>query len=189
MKKKVKSTPIGIFFMIVLSIMLFFGAVNLVWYITVNKPYNEYIGVVDEFDSGNVPSLSSSIRYEKVIDGYRYAVKKPTYLDFSGCLIVSYEELPEIKINPETNEVLGSNGLYIALYIWPGMWGNYEYGVMFDDEYCGIFEQIMLDEDLVYLPSNIYDTEGNEKREKLLNDNLQEIEQMFNSAKDLWKLK
>ncbi len=166
-----------------LVVALFFILLNLFWIATVAVPYAGYINMVEEQRDQIEPDR---VNYIKEIDGYILEVKKPGYLDFDSFLSVHNKDFQTIEIDSETGEIIGSSGLSIYLYIWPDLWGNYEYGVFFDDEAEDVFEQIMITSDIVYLPKDPNNIEHNTVREQLLEDNYDVVSEMMQIAKDVW---
>lgn len=73
----------------------------------------------------------------------------------------------------------------ISVYIWPDLWGDYQYGVFFYDEKEEIFEQIYVDKDINYIPNNPDNDEFNKYIQELITDNYEEIKSMIASASDL----
>lgn len=187
MKNKTKPSHYKIYVTIILFLLLFFGAINLIWYTSVKIPYDQYVKAFSNSDFIESSQQHSSDKYSKIIGEYKYTVARPEYLDFSGYLSVSYSEPPKVELDPETFKVVGSNGLYISVYIWPDIFGDYKYGVMFDDEYQNIFEQITISDNVTYLPDE-KGTNISETAQRLLDDNRIEIKDMLHNAVELWKL-
>ncbi len=174
---------------IVVVLILFFivALISFKWYVSVGTPYKQYLNAFDGDYYSVKSESSSSQKFEKIIGKYRYTVAKPKFLDFTGYLTVSYLELPKVEIDPKSSEVIGSNGLYISVYIWTDVSGRYKYGVMFDDEYQGIFEQITINKNAAYLPDE-RNLELSEKAQQHLKENNAEIKEMLKNAIELWEL-
>ena len=171
---------------LLIVILALFAGINLFWLLTTKLPYDGYINkvelVYDETDE-------EVFFYQKNIDGYCYTVNPPEYLAYGGFLSVGTEEGYVAEINDE-GEVISSNGLDVSLYIWPGLFGNIEYGVFFLDEGKGVFEQVEVDGNLNYIPDK-----GNEENEEftqyiesLIQENKDEIKHMMEGAGKLWGL-
>lgn len=95
-------------------------------------------------------------------EGYNYNVKKPRYLSFkSGNLGVS------------TND---GNGLII----WPRPFGEYKYGVIITVD--NVSYQIYITENLEVVD------EDNETNKKIINDNKEIVESLFEKAHQKWDL-
>lgn len=175
---------------IVASIIVFiFAVINLSWLLLVKVPYNRYAGKLEIiYDEDYGEEGEPGIRYQKEIDGYKYDSSMPDYLCFSGVLSVG--SIDGSVVNMDGNgEIVGSNGLDITIFIWPGVFGKCEYGVDFYDEAADIWEQVMIDSDINYLPEDKGNVEVIEYIEGLISENYEEINKMLTGAKQLWDLK
>lgn len=168
-------------------IVFIFAVINLSWLLLVKVPYNRYAGkleIIYDEDYGEEPG----IRYQKEIDGYKYDSTMPDYLSYSGFLSVGRAEGHVVNMDDD-GDILSSSGLDITVFIWPSVFGKCEYGVDFYDEAANIWEQVMIDSDINYLPEDKGNVEVNEYIEGLISDNYEEINKMVTGAKQLWDLK
>ena len=160
-------------------IVIIFTVINLIWYLGVDRQYNKFCNKLVEVSDSN------GRYYEKISNGYHYKIKRPSYMDFGGFLMIEDEEGSWVEYN-SAGEPINSNGLCIALYIWPDIFGNYKYGVSFDDEIQDIFLQAIIDENLNFIPYDLNNTEFNTIKEMLINENKDEILALIDNAKTMW---
>lgn len=181
--KKNNSTlkKLGILFALILII---FGLVNVVWFFGYKNIYNEFSKKMDvtydEIDS-------SIMRYTKIEGDLSFYLKMPSYLGSGGFLSVGSTQGYTSYIDEDGN-VVGSNGMYITLYIWPQMGSGYKVGVDFYDEFADIWEQVYIDAELNLLNTDNYDDLYIEELEELIQQNSEYIRALINAAEDLWDL-
>lgn len=164
------------------AILLVYGCISLFWVLSMKLPYDKYSSKLDTIVEGGI------ISYQKDIDGYCYGLSKPGYLDFNSFLSVGKTGGLVVDVD-EDGEIISSGGMDVTLFIWPDLWGNYEYGVFFQDPINDIWEQILIDGNINYLPKDSGNTEVNEYVLGLISENYNEIEIMMNGAKKVWGIK
>ncbi len=163
---------------IILSI---FAGINLFWLLIKALPDYGYANKVDKTDT------ALGTMYTKKIGKYEYRVDKATYLGYDGFLSVG----EPYELYYDNGSIIDSSGLNIRLFIWPKVTGRYEYGVFFIDEVKDISTQIYIDKNtkfIPYKPETLEYNEYNEKAEKLINENYDDIKAKMDGAKELWGL-
>lgn len=159
-----------------IAILLIFAGINGFWLFAKKIPYDRYL---DKMEDGT---------NKRVEDGYSYIVKKLPYLGYGGFLAVSKEEGIETSYN-ETQEETDEPEMDVALYIWPGLFGKCEYGVIMNDGLDeGIFEQIMIDKDLNHIPYG-KDEDYNRDKQELVEKYHDEISELMERADKMWDIR
>lgn len=135
--------------------ILGFVILNLSWLLITTIKYNKYVKVVPKNEDG-LYVLSKD-------DGYRYYVKKPNYLHYTGNLTVRNREKREL------------------LVIWPLISGGYKYGFRLQED--GKAFEIYVDENMnpIY-KDDIYSAQ-------IFEEHKAKLETLFSKADELWNLK
>lgn len=163
-------------------ILIIFGLVNVVWFFGYKNIYNEFSKKMDV----TYDEIDSSIkRYTKIEGDLSFYLKMPSYLGSGGFLSVGSTQGYTSYVDEDSN-VVGSNGMYITLYIWPQMGSGYKVGVDFYDEFADIWEQVYIDGELNLLNTDNYDDLYIEELEELIQQNSEYIRVLINAAEDLW---
>lgn len=165
-------------------ILIAFAAINGVWYFGYKSTYNQLSQKldkqIDEIDG-------TTIHYNKVVDEYIFSLKMPSYLGEGGFLSVGNKEGIVTEMDSKNN-VIGSNGLYVSLYIWPQYWGKYKMGVDFYDEAAEIWEQVYIDSDLNIISAETLESKQVEYLQSLISENQEEIQNLIEAAENLWDI-
>ena len=164
-----------------LSIFLVFATINLVWLFGIELRYNKYCNKLEKTE------ILGSVSYQKIIGDYIYSVNKPKYMDFTGYLTVGDKNGSFITVDAD-GEIIDDSGLYIELNIIPNVLGQYRYRLWFYDEANGLDAFIFIDDNFNYIPSERATEEMKAATSKLVEDNLNEIKSLRNSAEALWDL-
>ena len=129
-------SPIKKLGILAITILLVFASINLFWIFSTYIPYNNFAAKMDRIEEGD----GEYVYYEKTLDGFSFHLSPPNYLDFSSFLALSREE-GHIVTYDSSGNIDSTNGIGISLFIWPDVFGNFEYGVFFVDEANDIWEQ------------------------------------------------
>ncbi len=182
MKKERKqlsaSKKLGLLFSVIFLVVTI---INMFWLIGVSLPYNKFCSKLDKYEE------NENVYYEKIIGDYRYSAKVPGYMDFTGYLIVGNKEGVWVSID-ENGDIAETSGLYIELNIIPNIFGNNKYRLWFSDEKNGIDSFVFIDENYNYLPSKTATEKTILTKTKLVEDNIDDIKNLMNSAKTLWDI-
>lgn len=139
-----------------LVLALIFLGINIFWMITMYIPYCGY-------------------SEESTNEKYGYKVSKTTYLGYDDFLRVAVEVSSATK------------GIAIfGIYIYPNIWGDYEYYVSCNEGNATFMFEITEQGD--FIPYDENDTEFNEKAQQILKDKNAEIMEFMKAAKDQWGL-
>ncbi|MEG2051273.1 MAG: hypothetical protein RR012_03110 [Oscillospiraceae bacterium] len=104
---------------ILLSVLIVFLIINIIWGLYVYFKYNPFQKSVEEH--------TKTVGHSYVCDGYTYSVKKPSYLSLTGNLAIT----PVLNLTTEGLRV-GNDGITpftgesIDVIIWPKLFGGYE---------------------------------------------------------------
>lgn len=165
-----------------------FTAINLFWIFSTYIPYTRFTENMDRIETKDGDEVIS-VNYEKIVDGCRLYVAVPDYLDFSGHLSATAEEPYEITQDNDGN-ILSTNGPGVTVYIWPSVFGNYEFGVFVVDDMTDLFMQVYVDENLNYIP--VKEMKNNDENtafvEKALAENHEKAEKLMNTATEFWNI-
>ena len=145
---------------ILISAVLLFCVINVVWYLIRAAKYNGFSAGMEEssFSTFVVPQYT----YEDD-ENFTYSVFYPGYLHLSGNLFVGFP--PADDNNPYTN----------ALIIWPLITGGYKYGVLlYEDD---VQYQIYVDEN----GNAVY-----EEDRRIVSEHAREISILLEKAKEKW---
>ena len=181
MKKHAVLKKILIFFGILL---LVFALINIGWFVGIKSRYDTYAKGMEKIEG---PKMDGIIRtyYEKEEDGYRYYIKSPTYLSDNGFMQVA-NAFSNIVIVDDDGEATHSLDVRVKLYVWPQVFGGYQYGVDIQKE--GVWEQIYIDEEGNYLPQDSENVEVNEYLDSIIQENESEILKLLKLANERWQL-
>ena len=164
--------------------ILIFGIINLVWLFGIKM---KYINMSEDFMTGEeAQKESAKDSYYLIKDGYEYLVAHPTYLGTNGFISVFKEGGYEATID-ENGEVIKDNGVCVTLFIWPEVFG-YEYGVDIYSEKEQLWEQITIDENGNYIPTNKKNVEYNEYITDLIEEYQAEIQLLLEKSKKQWSM-
>lgn len=154
-------------------ILLIFAGINGFWLFAKKIPYDRYM---DKMEDGT---------NERVEDGYSYVVQRLPYLGYGGFLAVSKEGGIERSYDEEQEE----QEIDVTLYIWPGLFGKCEYGVMMNDGLDdGMFEQVMIDKNLNHIPYG-KDEDYNKDKQELVEEYHDEISELMERADKMWDIR
>lgn len=171
-----------------------FIAVNLVWYFSIKKDFNRYAETVGLHETGTGDML-----YWVREGDFEFHVAPPSYLHWSGRLIVSDMSTAAFTIDKDGNE--HGTGTHISLYIWMTAFGKTKYGLMLYDPdkkasdygYTGygrnrdeINEQVYIDKDLNFIPYDDGNVNFNQFIEKLLAENKDKCAELMRLAREKW---
>lgn len=179
---KINKVKKAMIIVLVISLIVF-AIINLLWVFCVKLPYNKYTEYIayyqDEYDS--------ELRNITVdIGQYSYTVKVPGYLDFESFLSVG--PAGGISVNfDENGEIIEEENDSILLFIWPDMWGNYEYGVTFFLEDKSTL-MAMCDENGNYLPTDDTNVEKNEYLSGFFAEKQEMIQETLEHAKEVFHI-
>lgn len=176
---------IGIVFGVIIAIFLI---INLVWFLGVKTRYMQLEKKLDKVVQTEEEKEEGIKKdsYEKTENGYKYQVKGTGYLGNSGFALVSDEEGLVLETDEKGN-VISDNGTHVALYIWPKMFSGYTYGI--DISNADDWYQIEVDKDGQCLVDEDRDPEQQEKRKKVLEENREEINKLFELADKMWNIR
>lgn len=157
----------------VLALILFviFTAVNVFWLITMYIPYCGYSYALADAEN-KYPTLTQ----EKTEGEYFFEISKAPYLGYDDYLAVKIENYGNTE------------GIAISdLFIYPNIWGEYEYAVGCTENGYSFF---LIETDAFgnFMPYDTNDTEFNAKAQLILNEKHAEITQLFTKAKECWVL-
>lgn len=151
-----------------LFITLIFAGINIFWMITMYIPYCGYSYSLAQYRNENLAN--------KQEEKYFFKISETPYLGYDDYLSVSIEVTDDMK------------GIVIdGVYIYPNIWGDYEYAVSCTENGDSFF-MIEIDDLGNFIPLDENDTEFNEKAQQILNDKHVEIIQFIKTAKDCWGL-
>lgn len=169
---------------VLLTILLIFGGIHFTWKLGYKRQYENIAEKLDVIYLDETEEEEMK-RYQKTFGDYSVSLKMPAYLGYGGFIVVGSETgfVGELDKN---GKLIGGNGLDVSLYIWPKLFGGYELGLDFCDDYNGIWEQVEVNRDLSLSDIDNLDDEHIDYINKLIQDNRSEIEKLFNVAeKDL----
>lgn len=153
------------------ALFLAFVGINAFWTITMYIPYCGYsYALAGENDKH--PTLVEN-GYK---DGYGYTISKTPYLGYDDYLRVAVQ-----TSSLEPGIVLQ------GIYIYPNIWGDYEYCVSCIENGNYHF-MIEIDEFGNYISLDSKDVDFNEKAHSILNEKNQEIMKFIKAAKNMWGL-
>ena len=181
-RKQVSSSKkLGILFLV---IVLIFAAINLFWLFTVKLPYNGYCKSLNAVDS------DGTVLTETVIGEYLYSVRVPEYMNFNRShLTIENNDGAWVNVDGATGAVIDSSGLTISLNVLPGkFWEDTLYRLWFVDDTNDLDAMIYIDENCNYSPLHEVSDEVRKNTEKLIKDNIEEIERLMSLAKDMWDI-
>lgn len=171
---------------VLLAVLLLFSGFHFTWKLGYMKQYEriaEKLDVIylDEDGEPEAEHDERTKRYSKVFGNYAVFLKMPAYLGFGGFICVEDKDGYTFVTDGEGN-VLSSSGLAVSLYIWPKLFGGYDLGIDFNDEYADIWEQVYVNRDLSLVSTEDMDDEYVEYISKMIQDNQAEIENLFKVA-------
>jgi hypothetical protein len=159
-------------------IVCIFAVINLVWYIGVKTTYDHIAArlekVTDEETGGT--------KYQKEVEGYTCVLSMPPYLSNSGFFTTEKSGGYIVTEVDDEGAVISDNGVSVSLFIWPKIFGRYEYGAMIYSAKENLFEQIYIDSKGNYLPQDEENVELNEYTSSLIDEYHDEIVTMLDLA-------
>lgn len=164
-------------------ILIIFAAINGVWYFGHMKPYVDVSRKMEAYylDEND----SSSKRYRKEIGEYEITMSMPSYLGSGGRIAVCGNVDNKWVELDENGNVISGGGLVITLYAWPQYFGKCPLGLDFDDQSTGLWMQIMVDENMELVDTDKMDDDVIKEANKLIEENREEITELFNALKTL----
>ncbi len=143
-----------------LVLALIFLGINIFWMITMYIPYYGYLD-----DNTN--------------EKYYYKISETPYLGYDDFLYVGVEVTSDMSSDTK-DIVIG------GIYIYPNIWGDYEYFV--DCKEGNAFFMFEITEQGDFIPYDENGTEFNEKARQISKDHKTEIMEFMKAAKDQWGL-
>lgn len=174
--KRYKKILIGIIVLVGIFVII-----NLIWFFSVKIRYIQLANGISKMES-----FVEDIHYRKIKDGYQYVVKDTGYLGNSGFACISRGEGLVIETDEEGNEI-SNNGSMISLYLWPEKFNGYTYGI--DIETSDYWYQIPIDKDGHYIKNENTNPDEEEKQQKALEENKEEIEKLLQLADEVWNIR